>query len=165
MQRDIVLLPTYFRPEYLQLCLEHLVKAEGITSKEIWILQDHHLNDEYIHAVEENWTQEVLASWKPYTALDIKFIRLPFHITPGNSRNVLEGYRRAYHTDAQFVYLVEDDVFVQPDFFQWHEAVQADGDYYCSIAHGCYHRNKEVRTDIADSGAYFTSHRDYASLG
>lgn len=163
--KDIVLLPTYCRPEYLQICLEHLTKAEGITSKQIWILQDHRQNDEYTCAPDENWTREVLAAWKPYTALDIKFMRASSHCTPGNSRNVLEGYKRAYETDARFVYLIEDDVFVQPDFFKWHEAVQATGDYYCSIAHGCYHRNKGVRTDITDPGAYFTSHRDYASLG
>lgn len=165
MHKDIVLLPTWYRPEFLQLCLEHLAASEGITSKQIWILQDQHQDDMIRHAVEENWTQEVLAAWQPYRALDIKFFRASPHCTVGNSRNVLEGYRRAFETDAQFVYQIEDDVFVQPDFFKWHEAVQNDGDYYCSIANGCYYRNKEVRTDVTDPGAYLTSHRDFGSYG
>lgn len=162
--KDIVLIPTWYRPEYLQLCLEHLAAAEGITSKQIWILQDQHQDDMIRHAVEENWTQEVLATWQPYRALDIKFFRASSHCTVGNSRNVLEGYRRAFETDAQFVYLIEDDVFVTPDFFKWHEAVQNDGDYFCSVGCSCKFKWQNTTIETTDPGAYYTA-RWYGSYG
>ena len=65
----------------------------------------------------------------------------------------------------RYVYLVEDDVLVSPDFFSWHEAVaEAEQEAACSIAYRCS-RNSEARTDITDPGAYFTTARDYASIG
>jgi hypothetical protein len=159
---DIVLVPTYFRPEYLSLCLEHLSKATGIEGKEIWVCQDFRENDEYRHMLEMQWTAAVIDQWKE--KLPIRFIRRGKHSFSGNSCNVLNSYKEAFNTDARFVYLVEDDVLVMPDFFQWHEAVQADGDYWCSIAYRCS-RNSEARKDVTDPNAYFTTCRDYASIG
>lgn len=78
--------------------------------------------------------------------------------------NTLEAYKEACQTDAKFVYLIEDDVLVMPDFFKWHEAAQAEGDFMCSIAYRC-HRNAAVRKDIADPAAYLISNQDYASIG
>ena len=40
--RDIVIIPTYDRPEYLALCLEKLFQARGIEEKEVWVCLDHH---------------------------------------------------------------------------------------------------------------------------
>lgn len=159
---DIVLVPTYYRPEYLSLCLEYLSKARGIENKEIWVLQDFRQHDEHRHFLEEQWTAAVIEDWR--TKLSIRFIRSAPHIFQGNTQNVLEGYKKAYETDARFVYLVEDDVFVMPDFFEWHEVVQAQEDYFCSVAYRCI-RNQEARTDVDDPNAYFTTARDYASIG
>lgn len=161
--KDIVLIPTWYRPEYLQLCLEHLAQTRGIESKQIWILQDQHQDDLIRHAVEENWTQDVLASWQQYKALDIRFIRATPHCTVGNSRNVLFGYHRAYNTGAKYVYLIEDDVFVTPDFFEWHEAVQNDGDYFCSVGYNCKYKRPDILTS-EDPGAYYSA-RWYGSYG
>jgi hypothetical protein len=77
----------------------------------------------------------------------------------------LEGYKEAYGTNARFVYLVEEDVLVTPDFFLWHEAIQnQEPDTMCSIAYRCS-RNNEAKTDITDAGGYFTTARDFASIG
>lgn len=159
---DIVLVPTYYRPEYLSLCLEYLSKARGIETKEVWVCQDFRQHDEHRHYIEEQWTAAVIDDWRK--KLSIRFIRSTPHIFQGNTQNVMEAYRRAYETDARFVYLVEDDVFVMPDFFEWHEAVQAEDDYFCSVAYRCI-RNQEARTDVDDPNAYFTTARDYASIG
>ena len=82
----------------------------------------------------------------------------------GNTYNTMEAYKRAYETDARYVYLVEDDVLVMPDFFQWHEALQEQGDFMCTLAYRC-HRNPHVRQDVIDPTAYLTSREDYASIG
>lgn len=119
-------------------------------------------HDEHRHFIEEQWTAAVMDDWR--TKLPIRFIRSQSHIYAGNTQNVMEAYKKAFETDANFVYLVEDDVFVMPDFFEWHEAVQAQEDYFCSVAYRCS-RNHEAFTDIVDPNAYFTTGRDYASIG
>ncbi len=159
---DIVLVPTYYRPEYLSLCLEYLSKARGIQDKEIWVCQDFREHDEHRHYLEEQWTAAVLDDWK--TKLPVRFIRRGKHSFVGNSLNVLLSYKEAYLQKPRYVYLVEDDVLVTQDFFEWHEAVQADGDYMCSVAYRCS-RNNEARKDVIDPNAYFTTARDYASIG
>lgn len=162
--KDIVIVPTYFRPEYLQLCLEYLTKAEGIESKQIWIMHDHHEYDERTHAIEEQWNQEIIGEWRHYRGLDIQFKRGLKHSTHGNSRNVLEAYKAAFNTGANMIYLIEDDVFVTPDFFRWHEAVQADGDYFCSVGYNCKFKWPATFTPVSESDAYYTAHY-YGSYG
>lgn len=154
MNPDIVLITTYNRPDYLRLCLEYLSRAEGIADKEIWICVDRGraLIREFYEVVCD------------FRALNISVLFREPHTHHGNSHNTLEAYKEAFYTNARFVYLVEDDVLVQPDFFKWHEAVQACGDFMCSVAFRCG-RNAEARTDIVDPEAYFTTARDYASIG
>ena len=159
---DIILVPTYMRPEYLFLCLERIANSERPTDSEIWICQDFRFDDEHRHKLGIDWTNEVLDYWRG--RLPIKFVRRRPHGFEGNSHNVLEAYKEAFNSSARFIYLIEEDVFVQPDFFRWHEAVQAEGDFMCSVAYRCS-RNSEAATDITDPNAYFTSQRDYASIG
>ena len=161
--RDIILVPTYMRPEYLFLCLERIHNSERPLDSEIWICQDFRFQDEHRNKLGIEWTTEVLDYWRG--KLPLRFIQRRPHNFEGNSRNVLEAYKEAAACeDVRYIYLIEDDVLVQPDFFKWHEAVQADGDFMCSVAYRCI-RNTEARKDITDPSAYFTSARDYASVG
>ena len=153
---DRVLVTTYNRPAYLKLCLEYLSRAEGIADKEIFIYADRGLSGQSL--------MEMCDVVREFPQLEIKTFIRPQHNYQGNSYNTLEAYKEAYYSDAKFVYLVEDDVLVQPDFFRWHEAVQAQGDYLCSVAYRCS-RNPLVRKDIVDSTLYFESSCDYASIG
>jgi hypothetical protein len=159
---DVVLIPAYYRPEYLSLCLEFLSKAAGARlDKEYWICQDYRNHDEHRYAIQERWTKEVVEA----SPLPVKFIRRRPHDSAGNSLNTLEAYKEAYDTGARNIYLVEEDVLVTKDFFSWHEAVQAqEPAVMCSVAYRCS-RNADARKDIVDSGAYFVSARDYASIG
>jgi len=163
--RDIVLIPTYLRPEYLQLCLERIANAKATpTPKEFWICADRRPNDEHRNKMVIEWQFDVLNAWKG--ALPLKYFQVPEHNFNGNSFNVLESYKRAYNEpDVRYIYLIEDDVLVTPDFFKWHEAIaESEPDAMCSIAYRCS-RNHEARTDVSEPGAYFTSSRDYASIG
>lgn len=160
--KDIVLITTYFRPEFLSLCLEYLSKAEGAReNKEYWICQDFRFEDEHRHSNDIRWTKEVLEK----SPLPYRFIQREPHNYAGNSYNTLEGYKEAYAADARFVYLVEDDCLVSKDHFPWHEAIQEKEDaILCSVGYRCI-RNSEARKDITDPSAYFVSSRDFASIG
>jgi hypothetical protein len=160
--KDIVLITTYFRPEYLSLCLEYLSKAEGAQDdKEYWVLQDFRFEDEHRHGLDLRWTKEVIER----SPLPIRYIERKPHGFVGNSYNTLEAYKEAYDSDARFIYLVEDDVLATTDFFRWHEAVQAKEDSaMCSVAYRCS-RNGHARKDITDPAAYFISSSDFASIG
>lgn len=159
---DIVIVPTYYRPEYLHLCLEHLMNAGAANDKRIWLCQDMRFEDQHRHQIEERWLDELLSFWRERLPIELR--RRKQHGFAGNSCNVMEAYKEAYDTDARFVYLVEEDVLVTPDFFRWHEAVAALGPHFCSIAYRCS-RNGDARTDISNPQAYFTTARDYASIG
>jgi hypothetical protein len=159
---DIVLIPTYMRPEYLALCLEHLAAAEGSRDdKQYWICQDMRFEDQHRYGMQLRWTKEVLDK----SPLPVRYIERKPHGWHGNSFNTMEAYKEAYGTDARYVYLVEEDVLVTSDFFRWHEAVQeVEPNTMCSIGYRCS-RNNEARTNIVDPSAYFTTARDYASIG
>lgn len=158
MPHDIVLITTYNRPDYLRLCLEYLSRAEGVQTKEVRIYVDRGKS-----LIREIY--EVVNDFRNQLRLTVSF-REP-HGYHGNSYNTLEAYKEAYASDAKFVYLVEDDVLIQPDFFKWHEAIQAKDDFMCSIAYRCS-RNPQVTRDPKlekNPEAYFISARDYASIG
>lgn len=153
---DLVLIPTYNRPDYLRLCLEYLSRAEGIQTKEVHISVDRGKS-----LIREIY--EVVNDFRNQLNITVSF-REP-HDYHGNSFNTLEAYKEAYTSNAKFVYLVEDDVLVQPDFFKWHEAVQAEDDFMCSIAYRCSRNPACSRIHEHDPEAYFVSARDYASIG
>lgn len=72
------------------------------------------------------------------------------HSYIGNSFNVLTAYKES--ADFDLVYIIEDDVMITPDFFDWHRE-QQEQKPFCSV--GC--RNTR-------SGK-LKSYDDYASLG
>ena|SRR5208282_1442314 len=150
------------RPEFLSLCLEYLAAAEGSRDeKEYWVLQDMRLHDEHRYNMQLKWTEEVIEK----SPIPVRYIKRRPHSFSGNSYNLLEGYKEAYESTAPFVALVEDDVLVTPDYWKWNDAVYArEPEIMASVAYRCK-RNGEARTDITDSSAYFTSARDYASVG
>jgi hypothetical protein len=160
--KDVVLIPIYFRPEYLQICLEKLSACRGIQEKQIWLLQDNHPNDEYTHKLEADWTHQVINSWRG--TLDLQFFLSDVHMTDGNSRNVLEGYKRAYAANSRYVYLIEDDVLVTNDFFDWHERMQDQGDFFCTVGSNCFWHNREKICSVRDPSAYYIA-KSYGSYG
>jgi hypothetical protein len=160
MKRDIVIIPTFYRPEYLYLCLERILHNPR-ADREIWLVQDRHTDDFPRHARDEEGTELVCSCFGKHLNLR-RIVRRP-HNYPGNSYNVLEAYRAAYQTDARYVYLIEEDVLVTEDFFRWHETVQGLGDYFCSIGYRCM-RNPYVK-HVDDPEGYLECARDYASIG
>jgi len=160
MNHDLVIIPTYYRPEFLYLCLERIMRNPG-ADRELWLVQDRHTNDFPQYAQEEEETELVVSIFNKNLNLR-RIVRRP-HDYPGNSYNIMEAYKAAYKTKARFVYLIEEDVLVTEDFFRWHETVQGQGDYFCSIGYRCI-RNPQVE-HVDDPMGYLECGNDYASIG
>ena len=157
---DVVLIPTFRRPEYLTLCLEHIVAAmpQADGWKQVIVTHDQH--GMYPDSVEP--TRRVVQSFQEKMQIEFS-VRLP-HNHYGNSFNCLELYKQGLAcTGARYIYLIEDDVLIAPDFFAWHEAVQERGDYFATVGWNCFRNPAFQRSN--DPNAYIETNKDYASIG
>ena len=117
MTRDIVLLPTFNRAELLQVCLEHLGRCEGIENHEVWVSEDQVGGKSKIIQQE---IDEVLERATDF--LNFKHIRQPKHSGP-SWVNIFRCLHEAHETNCRYIYMLEDDIVVSPDFFRWsHQA-------------------------------------------
>jgi hypothetical protein len=106
--RELILVPTYKRKWLLFSCLERIRTYCG--KAEIIVFSD--------RASEEgkDAAEMFKAAW----------IQMPEHDYYGNSYSTMEAYRFAYNMGADLVYLIEDDVMVHPDFFDWHREMHRE---------------------------------------
>lgn len=159
--KDIVIITSFWRAEFLHLCLKSLYECPDSRNKEIWLIQDFKVGNGSFGPIIED-LNKVAGYWKDKFGPNLILMVRPPNTFYGNSYNVLSAYNKAYKTDAKNVYLIEDDVLISPDFFKWHEAVQRDGDWFCTIAgRSLAVRKPDVKYTEND---YFISH-EYRSLG
>jgi hypothetical protein len=151
--KDIVIVPVFSRPEMLWFCLDRLAVCPEIGDMDIRVYIDAH--DAIRTAPPRAEIENVLGR---FPSLSLNVIWRRPHAYQGNTFNVMTAYDEAYHTDAEFVYLVEDDVAVNPDFFAWHRKAQAAGDWVCSIA------SRSLKAAAVSDNGYATN-RSYASIG
>ena len=130
--RDILIVPTYSRPEMLAVCMERISLCPEAAELEIRVCVDNHLGVATIPPLKE--IGEVL---QRYPTLEVRAIVREAHQFAGNTYNLMRAYLEAYDSEARFVFMVEDDVLVAPDFFAWHYAAQKTGDWFCSVASTC----------------------------
>jgi hypothetical protein len=163
--KDLILIPTFARPEYLTLCLEHIAKADkGNVPKEIWVSHDRHTVEYFSNANGERELTKRVVVEEQLRGTNIAWIEKQPHPYIGNPCNFLELYKAAYNEpDVRYVYLIEDDVLVAEDFFKWHEAVQARGDYFITVGWHCVRRDEPIKND--DPTAYIETALDYSSIG
>lgn len=121
--REVVLVPTYHRPELLFYCLSLIRHFEPDIP--IAIFPDRgSLDDLELVNAEEAFS-------------GIQWHWVPKHEYGGNTFNVMEAYRWAYNEGFEQIYLIEDDVMIHPDFFKWHRAQHDDDeneDLFASMA-------------------------------
>jgi hypothetical protein len=48
---------------------------------------------------------------------------------PSGMWNILNALKYGYETGARYVFIVEEDICIFPDYFDWHMAAQTSGDY------------------------------------
>ena len=155
MNKDVVLIPAYNRPEFLIITLEHIAKNPD--SKEYL----------YLFSLDIGFKRELLQIIERFKKQghQVKVRRTPRTISGlgKQSYNVLTGYQLARDLCEEFVFLIEEDIFVSNDFFKWHKEVhKIEPDIFCSIAtrdHSIIYKTQD------DLTLYYKSHSDYQSWG
>ncbi len=147
---NVCLIPCYQRPEFLH-----------------WVLKFIGRNDEaddilFLFCVDYGYDSRVLKLIKdfPYEKKIVK--RKSKNFGDKLSYNILDGYKRATELTDDLVYMIESDVFVSNDFFNWHNLVHADKDIFCSIAVKNVNSNYSTGNSLEK---YYTTDNDYMSCG
>lgn len=165
--QDLVIIPTYDRPELLWLCLEHVARSPHYPQVQLRVVVDAHIGQPLPPRAE---IERVLEKF-PQLSIQVGY-RTP-HQFSGNSFNVLTAFQEAFESEARYVFLIEDDVLVHPQFFAWHWATHATLDIGCSIAvenpgHGayaslgvCFRRERLALIQPHCKTAYFQNMREY----
>jgi len=115
----VVLIPAFDRPEMVWVCLDHLAACPEAREVEIRVCIDGRRGSAPL--------EEYYAVLDRFPRLAVGLMRTPSHTFSGNSYNVLNAYAEAYFDGFDWMYLVEDDVLVRPEFFTWHQHVHTCG--------------------------------------
>jgi hypothetical protein len=164
--QGVVIVPTFDRPEMLWLCLQHIAACPEASRLAVAVQldgRDGAAADEVAAVVQAMDLRLSLQIWTTKR-----------HTYPGNSYNVIQGYRRAAAVGYKRVFMVEDDVLVAPEFFAWHEQVHAMNRLAASIGvanpgHGAYASLGVRLTEqtigrilaFGDNDAYYSDMRGY----
>jgi hypothetical protein len=135
--QDLVIIPTFDRTELLWLCLEYVAGSPQSSEVQIRVYVDAHIGQTPPNKAE---IESVLEKF-PHLSIQVGY-RVA-HQFPGNSYNLLMAYKDAYESEAEFVFLIEDDVLIRPEFFAWHWTQHAMAPLACTIGvrnpgHGAY---------------------------
>lgn len=146
----ICLIPCYNRPEFLKLCLEQIQTndCKGI---------------KFLFHVDFGYSRDIIKVIKDFR-LDKEIVFNQRHRFNKLPVNILEGYRQAAKRAKKYVFMIEEDIMVSNDFFNWHRKIQQDGNWFCSIA---TKNNNLLKNHYFEPviNNYYTSHVTYQSLG
>jgi hypothetical protein len=137
-QKSVVVMPTLKRPEFLALALEKLSETPEANSLDVRI---------YLDTCSDKRLEEVAFVRDTYLPT-AEIFRAGLHVMAvSGCWNILHALKEGYETGAEYVFLVEEDVMVRPNFFQWHYQAQSEDDYFVT----CGRRIRQRTTD------YFTN--------
>lgn len=151
--KNVVVIPCYDRPEYLDICIDFIKKADG------------HRDYAYVFAIDHGARAE---NYHVIAKLDAE----KYTITPTKrltniakqSYNVLTGIMSAVKLLPELVFYIEDDVFIAKDFFTFAEKIhKVEPGLFCAIMS----KNVNSRDNITgDADLYYTKvHNDYQGIG
>lgn len=148
---EIVIVPAWKRPAFLLATLRRLAEADD-SRVHFWI------------ALDRGHSKEVAQVARQFAARVGPRVRLlgKYHYYRGNSFNVLATYREALKYEPEIIHLVEEDVFVGVDYFDFHRSAHklAPGVFAVSAC-----RNQNYADDPApDADAIYLNHQ-YQSVG
>lgn len=151
---DIVVVTCWCRPELLAVTLEYIQRAAHA---------EEHL---YTFRPDRGGTPEVLDVISSFRLP--KVVTKVVHSYPGNTYNTLEGYRQvvgmAGQLRARLIYLIEEDVVIAPDFFDFHRRVQSEFGQEAFAVSACRNQNWKGHLHVPDPEAVYKFPR-YQSLG
>lgn len=123
-QKAVVVMPTLNRPEFLALALERLSQTPQSNDLDVRIFLDHTGNPRRI--------EEVTAVRDIYLPTAEIFQAKAHVMAPSGCWNILHALKSGYESGADYVFLVEEDVMVYPNFFEAHYALQNSGEYFAT---------------------------------
>lgn len=149
---DSVLIPCWRRPEFLLATLTRIKLARGAEDLHYLFTVDRG-SDPRVHEVIEHF---------PYHKRKV----IQHHPYRGPAYNILEGYRELYRStnDGDRIYLIEDDVFIAEDFFEFHDEAW-DLDDEAKIVSACRNQNLPKLSNFIDATSAVYRHVSYQSLG
>lgn len=150
--QNLVLIPCWRRDDFLAVTLEHIVNANRA---------DQYC---YIFLVDRGFSPNVLGVIESFPLCKDVRIMNP-HRYIGNSYNVLEGYKYALELtpqcESELIYLIEEDIWVGKDFFDFHETVQSQYSPFCLSGVRC--QNDPTQYEQNPAAVYH--HHTFQSLG
>lgn len=129
MNRDVVLLPNFNRPEMLQIQMELITENPGWND-----------NFHYIFSLDYGFKRDLLPLirlWRSKMASSELFEVSPMQGSYPRwlkqSRAIYKAYRRSLSHNPQYIFMLEDDIAPSNIFFEWHYQVQQKFKPFCSI--------------------------------
>lgn len=117
--KEVVVMPTLKRPEMLALSLEKINQSNN-PPDDIRIFLDTCTEEQ---AMEVEFVRD---EYCPHAMI----YRAQKHIEmPGGMWNILMSLKQGYETGADLIWIIEEDVLVKSESFNWHRQAQASGDY------------------------------------
>ena len=127
--KSVVVIPTLRRPEMLALTLEKLSKTP----------QAEHLDVRIFLDTAPPETLEDVAYCRDTYLPTAEIFQAGEHVKVlSGCWNILNALKNGYETGADRIFLVEEDVFVAPNFFEWHWQKHSEGNHFvtCGRRHG-----------------------------
>jgi hypothetical protein len=155
--KEVCIVPAFNRPEFLYLCLRRIAACRAIEGLSVTVAFDSHLNTR-VHRSDE---LEVLECTE-LKGLDLYPRVRREHQYKSNSFNLLSSYREALADGFDRIYLIEEDVMVSSDFFEWQRRALGSNGFFCAIGSG-YPLSARAKQKPANEDIYASAH--YASIG
>jgi hypothetical protein len=157
MEKGVVIIPCYRRPEFLYVCLEQISKSIGFENYRYMITQDIGGRRSENMPIAVDFLNKNQLKGKFYVRESGRY-----DVLAKQSYHLMKAYEEAYNLIKDgLVHLIEEDVFIGNQYFRWQETIQRTNPF-CSIGT----RNNNTHTQERDSLNYYytIAGRDYQSL-
>lgn len=128
---ETVIVSSWRRADYLRQTLRALSNARGIGDRLVRVFQ----NDRVDPGIDLKPVHDLLneaSSWFPN--FDVTSTNYPDGEYLGWVWGQYDAWKTVYDSGASRAYFFSDDNICTPDYFEWHDAVQADGDWFAVSA-------------------------------
>ena len=165
-QNSIVVMPALKRPEFLALSLESIARSNAPSDVRIFLDTCTDLVADEVDYVRDLYLPRA------------KIFRVGKHVeAPSGCWNILHALDVGYRSGADYVFLVEEDVRVYPDFFDWSLETHRStfcfatcgrrhkfGDGYYTNPGACFHSCSLASVVFHINEDFFANRREYMDL-
>lgn len=120
---NIVVIPYFNRPAFLYTTLNQLKKVPDHKRFIYYFSIDYGCDETGVNLIRDfNVPKKFVRRISPrFDGFD----KLSF--------NILTAYKKTLELNPKFVFLIEDDIWVTPDFFEWHLELHERANAFCSV--------------------------------